>query len=306
MFTACTSVDVSDVAWMQAQLSPSMGGLGLRSLRLHSSAYFIASVGHFGIAFRENHHLEQSLIEFNGAVEGMEGIGLQDIIDAPPQQRQLSSMIEDHQFKIIFDHTSSPANCARLLSVSSHHASSWLSVMPTPHKNLHLDPPEFQMALKWWLGLDTSQNGSSCSFCPSHALDPLGHHAFTCKSGGDSIFRHNSLRDTFWESYILLPNWEFGKPAALDFTITSALKPSTLNEASVMAGSAASAAEIRKHVANDKNAVVWAGSVSPYQWRRMVVGEKKLVDVLTDLPHGLPLEQSQVFCGVWALWKTKY
>eukprot|EP00731_Ephydatia_muelleri_P034188 Em0050g6a len=251
-FTECTSVDVSDVAWMQAQLSPSRGGLGLRSLRLHSSACFIASMGHFGIAFGENHHLEQSLIEFNGAVEGMEGIGLQDIIDAPPHQRQLSSMIEDHQFKIIFDHTSSPANCARLLSVSSPHASAWLSVMPTPHKNLHLDPPEFQMAQKWWLGLDTSQNGSSCSFCPSHALDPLGHHALTCKSGGDSIFRHNSLRDTFWESYILLPNWEFGKPAALDFTITSALNPSTLNEASVMAGFAASAAEVRKHVANDE------------------------------------------------------
>ncbi|KAL5503619.1 hypothetical protein EMCRGX_G010594 [Ephydatia muelleri] len=89
------------------------------------------------------------------------------------------------------------------------------------------------------------------------------------------IIRHNSLRDTFWESCklaciagqieagsgldvegsrtrpadILLPNWEFGKPAALDFTITSALNPSTLIEASVMAGSAASA---RKHVANDE------------------------------------------------------
>ncbi|KAL5506735.1 hypothetical protein EMCRGX_G008470 [Ephydatia muelleri] len=261
-FTECTSVDVSDVAWMQAQLSPSREG-----------AWVFAVSDSI-----QNHHLEQSLIEFNGAVEGMEGIGLQDIIDAPPHQRQLSSMIEDHQFKIIFDHTSSPANCARLLSVSSPHASAWLSVMPTPHKNLHLDPPEFQMALKWWLGLDTSQNGSSCSFCPSHALDPLGHHALTCKSGGDSIFRHNSLRDAFWESCklaciagqieagsgldvegsrtrpadILLPNWEFGKPAALDFTITSALNPSTLNEASVMAGSAASAAEVRKHVANDE------------------------------------------------------
>ena len=41
-----------------------------------------------------------------------------------------------------------------------------------------------------------------------------------------------------------------------------------------------------------KNAVVWAGFVSPYQWRRMVVGEKKLVDVLTDSPRGLPLEQA--------------
>ncbi|KAL5492011.1 hypothetical protein EMCRGX_G017397 [Ephydatia muelleri] len=110
------------------------------------------------------------------------------------------------------------------------------------------------------------------------SANPLGHHALTCKSGGDSIFRHNSLRDTFWESCklaciagqieagsgldvegsrtrpadILLPNWEFGKPAALDFTITSALNPSTLNEASVMAGFAASAAEVRKHVANDE------------------------------------------------------
>eukprot|EP00731_Ephydatia_muelleri_P014844 Em0008g564a len=65
--------------------------------------------------------------------------------------------------------------------------------------NLHLEPPEFQVALKWWLGMDTSQN-ACCAFCPSHALDPLGHHALTCKSGGDLIVRHNALRDTFLES----------------------------------------------------------------------------------------------------------
>ena len=73
--------------------------------------------------------------------------------------------------------------------------------------------------------------------CPSHALDPLGHHALTCKSGGDLIVRHNALRETFWESCklaciggqleagsnldevgrqtrpadILVQNWEFGK-----------------------------------------------------------------------------------------------
>ena len=148
--------------------------------------------------------------------------------------------------------------------------------MPTPQLNLHLEPPEFQVALKWWLGLDTSQN-ARCSLCPSHALDPLGHHALTCKSGGDLIVRHNALRDTFWESCklaciggqleagssldeegrqtrpadILVQNWEFGKPAALDFTVTSPLNPTTLNEASVTAGSAASAAEPRKHATND-------------------------------------------------------
>ena len=55
-FTECTSVDVSDVAWQQAQLSPSRGGQGLRSLLHHS----IASISHSGFALGENHHLEQS------------------------------------------------------------------------------------------------------------------------------------------------------------------------------------------------------------------------------------------------------
>ncbi|KAL5489251.1 hypothetical protein EMCRGX_G018321 [Ephydatia muelleri] len=128
------------------------------------------------------------------------------------------------------------------------------------------------------LPIEETSDGCCSPSCIVHNGNPLGHHALTCKSGGDSIFRHNSLRDAFWESCklaciagqieagsgldvegsrtrpadILLPNWEFGKPAALDFTITSALNPSTLNEASVMAGSAASAAEVRKHVANDE------------------------------------------------------
>ena len=37
----------------------------------------------------------------------------------------------------------------------------------------------------------------------------------------------------------LIQNWEFGKPAALDFMVTSPLNPTILNEASVPAGSAA-------------------------------------------------------------------
>ena len=51
---------------------------------------------------------------------------------------------------------------------------------------------------------------------------------------------------------ILVQNWEFGKPAALDFTVTSPLNPTTLNDASVTAGSTASAAEARKHASNDE------------------------------------------------------
>eukprot|EP00731_Ephydatia_muelleri_P038407 Em0749g1a len=34
-------------------------------------------------------------------------------------------------------------------------------------------------------------------------LDPLGHHAATCKCGGDAVLRHNKLRDILVESFHL-------------------------------------------------------------------------------------------------------
>ena len=47
--------------------------------------------------------------------------------------------------------------------------------------------------------MDTS-GGSLCSLCPEVALDPLGHHAVSCKRGGDAVIRHNQLRDVFAEA----------------------------------------------------------------------------------------------------------
>ena len=35
--------------------------------------------------------------------------------------------------------------------------------------------------------MDLAQ-GLRCNFCPSLALDPLGHHAITCKHGGNVVF----------------------------------------------------------------------------------------------------------------------
>ena len=81
---------------------------------------------------------------------------------------------------------------------------------------------------------------------------------------------HSRLRDVLLESYrraclgpqveagsglgheghrtrpadILIPHWDLGKPAALDLTVTSTLKSSTLLEAGVTSGSAPLAAEV--------------------------------------------------------------
>ena len=150
------------------------------------------------------------------------------------------------------------------------------AVIPSRGLNLSLDPDKFQVALKWWLGMDTSSQ-LLCLYCPDHQLDPLGHHAVTCKGCGDVVLRHNSLRDVFAQfchrarlggqlevghgygaesslsrlADILVPNWMIGKPAAFDLTVVSLLNSTTLNEAGARSGSPAGKAEVRKHNAND-------------------------------------------------------
>ena len=171
-----------------------------------------------------------------------------------------------------------------MLSVSSPHAASWLTVVPSEGLGLHLEPSVFQVAVKWWLGLDTS-NGSLCALCPNSALDPLGHHATTCKKGGDVVTRHNQLRNVLAETCrrahlsvkvemgsnltsehdhsrpadILLPNWALGKPAAFDISVTSPLNPKIVSVAGLSAGAAALSTEERKHNENDPkcNALGW-------------------------------------------------
>ena len=130
-----------------------------------------------------------------------------------------------------------------------------MSVTPSKSFGLHPDPPVFQVAIKWWLGLETSE-GSQCALCPHNALDHLGHHAVTCKYGGDVVSHHNRVRDILVETcrraHIgvqvevgnnmtrdhnksrpadnLLPNWFLGKTAALNVSITAPLNPLTLLE----------------------------------------------------------------------------
>ena len=115
--------------------------------------------------------------------------------------------------------------------------------------------------------------------CPlsDKMLDPLGHHATTCKRGGDVVFRHNKLRDILAETCrrahfsvqveagwdltsdhshsrpadFLISNWVLGKTAAFDLSVTLLINSKTLSEAGLTSGAAAHATELRKHEAND-------------------------------------------------------
>ena len=98
--------------------------------------------------------------------------------------------------------------------------------------------------------------GLSCSLCPNTALDLLGHHAVTCKKGGDVVTRHNRLRDVFVDfchqahlgvhvevgsnltpdgsrsrpADVLVRDWITGRFAAFDFQVS--LLPHLIKHAS--------------------------------------------------------------------------
>ena len=154
-----------------AQLNLSHGGLGLRSVSHHSSAAYIASLCASGFGDAQNPHLSHTVDLFNKLVSPSEVISVDAITTSPVHQRVLSKKLEDHQFSLLLE-ASSPADKARLLSVSAPHAASWLLVTPSPGLDLHLDPNELQISIQWWLGIDTAR-GSSCSLCPGLALDRL-------------------------------------------------------------------------------------------------------------------------------------
>ena len=62
---------------------------------------------------------------------------------------------------------------------------------------MHFDPSKYRTAISWWLGLKTTRASSCCLLCAEIALDLLGHHALSCRRGGDVVLRHNQLRDIF-------------------------------------------------------------------------------------------------------------
>ena len=164
-------------------------------LAVHCSAAYLASVNNAGCTAPLDECTLQAVTLFNSLVGPASTVSEESLLHSGFRQKDLSKRIDDYRFDQHFL-TSTPSNPARLLSVSSCHASSWLAVIPPQGLNLHLEPDEFQVALKWWLGMDTSSQ-LWCPYCPDHQLEPLGHHALTCKGSGDVVLHHDSLRDVF-------------------------------------------------------------------------------------------------------------
>ena len=131
----------------------------------------------------------------------MGGLGLRSALDHAPtahasvkvdllnQSLLLQKITEEGEVREI----------ARMASLGLPHASSWLSVVPSPSLGLHLRAAEFIPVLKYRLGIPVYTCDGPCPAC-SLPSDKMGDHSLGCARTGDRIARHNMLRDVLFEA----------------------------------------------------------------------------------------------------------
>ena len=193
------------------------------------------------------------------------------------------------------------------------HSGAWLAAPPVPALGRYLSPSEFQINVKYRLGIAVYEDERKCPYCRSVTLDIFGDHAVICHRRGDSISRHHRIRDRFasacsaaklspfiekrnllvWKNSsrpgdIFLPSWKSVRPAALDVTVTSPLQPNIINHAAEKSGYAIEAAEERKYAQHENNCSEQGISFVPLAVEslgRLSVARKKALNriaLLTD------------------------
>eukprot|EP00731_Ephydatia_muelleri_P030965 Em0022g479a len=301
-----------------AQLGLKHGGLGLRSLSLHAPAAFIASLISSGHGCLDNTCLQQAVTLYNAKVSPPDALTVESVLASPPTQKALSSKIDMNLFHGLLENAS-PANKARLLSESASHAAAWLSVVLSIELGLHLEPNEYQVAVWWWLGLDTSGT-AMCPFCPGVGLDALVHHCVTCQA---VVWRQNLLHEAIASlchtahlsiavekgggghdhtrpADVLIAGWDRGKHAALDVIVASPLCPAILPEASHHSGAAANGAELRKLNANSTKCTELGWTCIPMAVEAFGHWGRKDQSVLSRLASHLSISLSQPRAAVVA------
>ena len=115
-------------------------------------------------------------------------------------------------------------------------------MVQSPTLGLHIQPPELITAVKYRLGVTVFPTEGRCTAYPM-LLDPDGDYALSCGWGGESIAKHNLIRDVLHDTCssaalrptredraplpgtkprpadILLPSLSGGKDTVLDITV---------------------------------------------------------------------------------------
>lgn len=252
---------ISPLAWRQATLPVSMGGLGLRSASSHAPAAYLSSlvqtksvVDEILMSFPHRHDLDFPLSVFRVAAGNIPPTVAADLsLDSDNfSQKHLSYLIDSNDHSSLLKEVQATGDrraSARLLSLTLPQAGAFLNAIPNPTFGLSILPENFRISLQYRLGLPVYSSTHPCPACGKDS-DIHGDHTITCASEFERIHRHDIIRDAIFDSAnhaglspvkearliansqsrpgdIFLQNWR-GKPTAFDVAVTSPLSQSAL------------------------------------------------------------------------------
>ena len=252
---------LTPLAWRQAALPVSLGGLGLRSASSHATAAYLSSlaqtrsiVDEILLNFPYRHDLDLPLSFFRAAAGSLSPSVVADLTSDTGDfsQKHLSYLIDSNLHSTLLNDVQAAGDkrsSARLLSLTLPQAGAFLNVVPNPTFGLSIFPESFRVSLQYRLGLPVYTSPHPCPACGKDS-DVYGDHTITCASEYERIHRHDTIRDAIFESArhaglsplkearvvanslsrpgdIYLPNWR-GKQTAFDVAVTSPLSQTAL------------------------------------------------------------------------------
>ena len=270
---------LSPLAWRQASLPVSLGGLGLRSASSHAAAAYLSSlaqtkstVDQILMSFPFRHDLDFPISFFRAAAGSLSPTVLETLTPDSEDlsQKRLSYLIDSNLHSSLLKDVQTDNNrrdSARLLSLTLPQAGAFLNAIPNPSFGLSILPENFRVALKYRLGLPVYLSSHSCPACGKDS-DVFGDHTITCSSEYERIHRHDTIRDAIFESAkfaglspikearvvahsqsrpgdIFIDNWR-GKQTAFDVAVTSPLSQTALPQSHKTAGAALSIMKTHK------------------------------------------------------------
>ena len=95
-FSECTGIDTAHTEWLHVQLILGRGGLGLRSLALHSPAVYLASLSKTGSLIPSDEYPLESFNIFNSIAPPVHAISGDLLLHSSYNQKDLSARLENH------------------------------------------------------------------------------------------------------------------------------------------------------------------------------------------------------------------
>ena len=186
-------------------------------------------------------------------------------------QKVLSRRTDEFQLqKLVESFTDSVRDRARLVALSRPKAREFLNAVPNRRTGTYLRNDQWVAVVRYSLGEAVYPADMQCPACHQPA-DRFGHHSFVCGTGGETISRHNALREGLIrlaqsaglnpvrEARFLLPGLDRrpadllipfagtnGQDLCLDVTVTAALKRDSIDRGAEEPGHAANEAHRRK------------------------------------------------------------